>query len=69
MLLRLLIPGLLLLAGCAETSPPPVVEPDSPSSIPAASAVTLEIQTSDETSKLIASHKGRIVVVDLWTLW
>ena len=31
--------------------------------------LTLEVQTPEETDKLIASHTEKIVVVDLWTLW
>jgi|GEM_PF-1875163 hypothetical protein len=61
-----LIAGLLLLAGCAESDAPPTV-----GSVPQPepSTVTLEVQSPVETDKLIASHQGKIVVVDLWTLW
>jgi hypothetical protein len=61
-----LIAGLLLLAGCSDSEPPPTVGPVPQ---PETSAVTLEVQSPEETDKLIASHKGKIVVVDLWTLW
>jgi len=60
----------LLLAGCADSVPPPTVAPvPQPLPQPETSAVTLEVQSSEETDKLIASHTGKIVVVDLWTLW
>ena len=32
-------------------------------------SVTLSIKNSDETDHLIASQKGRFVVLDLWALW
>jgi uncharacterized lipoprotein YajG len=65
-----LLAGLLLLAGCAESDSPPTIGPaPRPVPQPETSAVTLEVQTPEETDKLIASHTEKIVVVDLWTLW
>lgn len=46
-------------AGDAETS---TVQQAAPGE----NAVTLKLQSWDQTEKLIASHKGKIVVVDFW---
>jgi len=68
----LIVVALLFAAGCGETnsdnnkpSPNGTEESESAGSDP----VSLEVLNSDETDELIASHKGKIVVVDLWALW
>jgi hypothetical protein len=69
----LLLAGLLCAAGCdgdnsvSNESPDPA--PEAESKPDPASAVSLEVLNGAETGELIASHKGRIVVVDLWALW
>lgn len=46
----------------ADSKPPADSTADS-------SKVSLDILNETETNELIASHQGRIVVVDLWALW
>lgn len=46
----------------ADSKPPADSTADSPE-------VSLDILNETETNELIASHQGRIVVVDLWALW
>ena len=68
----LIVAALLFAVGCGETnsdnnkpSPSGTEESASATSDP----VPLEVLTSGETDELIASHKGKIVVIDLWALW
>lgn len=35
----------------------------------ASSAVSLELRSLAEIDELVASHKGKVVVLDLWALW
>ena len=68
----LLVAALLLTVGCGETNSVNNKTPESGTGESAAAgsdAVSLEVLNSDETDELIASHKGKIVVVDLWALW
>lgn len=68
----LLVAALLFTVGCGETDTVNNKAPKSGTeeSAPAGSeSVSLEVLTSAETDELIASHKGKIVVVDLWALW
>jgi thiol-disulfide isomerase/thioredoxin len=51
--------GLLLLAGCQGASQPAA----NPPSVP------LRLASWDETQSLIASHKGKVVVLDAWSTW
>ena len=67
--------ALLVLCGCGDSDPPgtsgdanrpPSSTPGSPMS-PAGDAVTVEIKSWEETLALIASHQGKVVIVDLWS--
>ena len=31
--------------------------------------ITADVKTLAEVDKLVAAHKGKVVVVDLWALW
>lgn len=64
----LLVAALLFTVGCGETNSVNNKAPENGTEESAA-AVLLEVLNSDETDELIASHKGKIVVVDLWALW
>lgn len=50
---------LLLVAGCQGAAGP----------APQAPAVTARLASWDETQQLIASHKGKVVVLDAWSTW
>lgn len=80
-LFAVVLAGLLTSLGC-ETSSPPAVAPStgtvpagpSPAKIAAAkieteaaTAVSLDIKNWDETLELVAQHKGKVVVLDLWS--
>lgn len=78
--MRFLILGLVMLVGCGDSSPAPTDSdppPDNESaavetpdvSDQSASAVAMELKTLDEVDKLVASHNGKLVVLDLWALW
>ena len=64
--------GWLTPLGC-ESSRPPEANASKPAAIevpvPAtpAPAVTLNIKNWDETLELVAQHKGKVVVLDLWS--
>lgn len=77
-----LLGSLLISLGCEVSSPPPVIAPStgtipagpSPAEIAVAkattettTAVTLDIKNWDETLALVAEHKGKVVVLDLWS--
>ena len=64
----LLVAALLFTVGCGGTDSVNNKAPENGTEESAA-AVSLEVLNSDETDELIASHKGKIVVVDLWALW
>jgi thiol-disulfide isomerase/thioredoxin len=78
----ILLAGLLTSLGCEASSPPPTSPPSTgtvpagptPAEIAAATtamktapAVTLDIKNWDETLALVAEHKGKVVVLDLWS--
>ena len=69
----LLLAGLLCAAGCggdnSVENEPSDPAPEAESKADPAPAVSLKVLTGAETDELIASHKGRIVVVDLWAFW
>lgn len=58
-MLRLLVVFVLTFAlfavGCGSSSPPPVAR------------VTLDIKNWEETLDLVAQHKGKVVVLDIWS--
>ncbi len=77
-----LLAGLLTSLGCGVSSPLPPSPPSAgtvpagptPAEIAAATtaieiapAVTLDIKNWDETLALVAQHKGKVVVLDLWS--
>lgn len=80
---RLLFAAILLLlplAGCQPQVAPPEgstsagdrdPSPDKNSSDPIqpAAEVPLTIKSWDETQQLVAAHKGKVVVVDIWSTW
>lgn len=49
--------GIILIAGCSSPPPP---------SAPVASEVTLNVVKLPELEKVIASHQGKVVVLDMW---
>jgi thiol-disulfide isomerase/thioredoxin len=62
----------IIFAGCNASpnpqraaTPPNAVKPPGDS----ASSVPLSVKTWKETEALIAGHKGKVVVVDLWSTW
>jgi thiol:disulfide interchange protein len=54
----------LMCAACAAREAPQVAQavPDEP-------AVTLQVVKWPELEKAIASHKGQVVVLDVWAEW
>lgn len=76
MLCHSLLVGAFISFGCESkpapptttTVPPatPAVEP-TPETKTAAPSVTLDIKNWDETLALVAQHKGKIVVLDVWS--
>lgn len=76
-----LLAGLVLLAGCGDTGPPQAdnaASPSQPDVAPTATestetsntaAVTATVKTAEELDQLIASFRGKFVVMDLWAMW
>jgi len=61
-LLRTVAPvGLLALAACTAPQPPAVVKAEPPEP-----EVTLQVVKWPELAKATASHKGKVVVLDIW---
>lgn len=58
-LFAVFLTGSLISLGCEASSAPP--------STKAAPAVALDIKNWDETLELVAQHKGKVVVLDLWS--
>jgi thiol-disulfide isomerase/thioredoxin len=81
MLLLSLLVGALTFVGCeskpAPSTPTPAppatpavdASPDKPEtkSEPSAPTVTLDIKNWDETLELVAQHKGKVVMLDVWS--
>lgn len=68
----LIVAALLFAVGCGETNSVNNKAPENGTEESASAGsdpVSLEVLNSDETDELIASYKGKIVVVDLWALW
>ena len=57
-LCRYLPLAVLLLCSCTDSTPP---------FHSTAETVTVEIKSWEDTQALIASHKGKVVIVDLWS--
>src|SRR5438128_2221973 len=71
----------LIATGCDSKSPPTTspavrsVPPDKPrtpdliatATTSSAASVALDIKSWDETLELVAQHKGKVVVLDLWS--
>jgi len=79
-LFAVLLTGLLTSLGCESNTPSatsgtPAVAPSTDNSKAtavvsadnAAPAVTLDIKNWDETLELVAQHKGKVVVLDVWS--
>jgi hypothetical protein len=72
----ILLTCIVLSSGCSKTEEPATptkdpspIDPQPVDKTDEKPSASLEVQTPEETEKLIASHKGKIVVVDLWALW
>ena len=61
--MRRLLPLFALLAGCNPTPPPTATAPPA-----AADSVTLTPVSVADLDKAIASHKGKVVLIDCWFL-
>jgi ABC-type enterochelin transport system substrate-binding protein len=77
--MRLHFPTAVLLAcflvslGCSKTAPEGAGQggkdaTTKTSSEPKEPPVELQVKTAEETDQLIASHKGKVVIIDLWAL-
>jgi hypothetical protein len=74
----LFIAAATLFSGCADQNPPapPVGSSADPGETKPAAAASeqsesfpLTIASWEETQNMIAEHRGKVVVVDLWTTW
>ncbi len=71
-----LIVATLLFGGCAKPEPQPIAtnsttmatEP-APKQQTVDAPIPLEIKSWDETQQWVASQKGKVVVLDLWSNW
>jgi thiol-disulfide isomerase/thioredoxin len=62
----------LVLPACGDAQPPVRSTPAKPpvaSATQAADPIPLDIKRWDETAQLVAVHKGKVVVMDLWSTW
>jgi thiol-disulfide isomerase/thioredoxin len=55
-----------LIAGCTKTETTPEDAAKTDSNKTDVPAISVSIQSAEELQKVIAGHKGKIVVVDLW---
>jgi thiol-disulfide isomerase/thioredoxin len=61
---RVIFAGLIVALGsCQRQSTTPTSQPSSPS------PVQVRLASWDETQTLIAAHKGKVVVLDVWSTW
>ena len=69
---------MLTMASCAPSEPAPAVQVSESQTAPAAEpseasqpspSSTVSVQTIAQFEDRIASHNGKVVVVDLWALW
>jgi hypothetical protein len=74
----LLVGFLLVLQGCSSQDvKPAATRGERPRVSPAAAtdqatsrpAITADLKSVSEVEALIASHRGKVVVADLWALW
>jgi len=62
--------GLLLLAGCDQTAPPPDAAPAvSSTAAPSHAKINLIRADAKKLAEIVASHKGQVVLVDYWATW
>lgn len=74
---RLVLAICLLFAGCQERTPPASPETATQAKSPKATetpvdakqAVTVEVKSWAEVQQMMADHRGKVVVVDIWSTW
>jgi thiol-disulfide isomerase/thioredoxin len=74
---RILAASCLVLAGCQEPTPPATDEAAEQSetrettetSTDSGSEVTVEVKSWTEVQQMVADHRGKVVVVDVWSTW
>jgi len=67
----------LLFAGCQERTPPASPEAATQAKSPevietpvdAKQEVTVEVKSWAEVQQMVADHRGKVVVVDIWSTW
>ena len=79
MRILILLTACLLLSGCGDGGTSTVQTPEPPSQKPVepetanpaapAATVTATVKTAEEVDQLIASFRGKFVVMDLWAMW
>jgi ABC-type uncharacterized transport system auxiliary subunit len=79
MRIAILLTACLLLSGCGDSGTSTVQTPEPPSQKPvdpktakpvtSAATVTATVKTAEEVDQLIASFRGKFVVMDLWAMW
>ena len=79
MRIAILLTTCLLLSGCSddntstvqtpEPSPQQPVGPETTEPAAPTSGVTATVKTAEEVDQLIASFRGKFVVMDLWAMW
>jgi thiol:disulfide interchange protein len=79
MRIAILLSACLLLSGCddggtstvqtPEPTPQKPVEPETEKPATPAATVTATVTTAEEVDQLIASFRGKFVVMDLWAMW
>ncbi len=80
MRIAILFTACLLLSGCGDGGTSTVQTPEPPQQKPAepeatktpaapATTVTATVKSAEEVDQLIASFRGKFVVMDLWAMW